>query len=159
MNFMNAEHGGQFVDTNILVYAYDVTAGKKQEKAKNLLSALWQSGEGSLSIQVLQEFYVTVTRKLLLPMPIDSAAQILADFAQWRVYSPKPVDLVAAVELQRRYKLSFWDSLIVLAAKRLRCDRIWTEDLTEGAVYEGIAVCNPFAGLMRVQELQGRYNT
>lgn len=68
--------------------------------------------------------------------------------------SPKPADLAAA-----RYQLSFWEAMIVLAAKRLRCDRIWTEDLAEGAVYEGIAVCNPFAGPMRVQELQGRYNT
>jgi len=158
MNFMTAEHDGQFVDTNVLVYAYDVTAGKKREKAKNLLSTLWQSGEGSLSIQVLQEFYVTVTQKLFPPIPIDNAAQILADFAQWRVYAPKPADLVAAIELQRRYQLSFWDAMIVLAARRLHCRKIWSEDLTDGAVYDGIAICNPFAESMQVQERPRGYD-
>lgn len=136
----------QFIDTNILVYAHDVSAGTKHEQAKTLLQSLWTSRMGCLSIQVLQEFFVTITRKVPKPLPALHASQIIADLSVWRVHSPTAEDVIQAIDLQTRYQTSFWDSMILLSARQLNCKTVWSEDLSAGQSYYSVQVRNPFVG-------------
>ena len=115
---MTAKPGSQFVDTNILVYAYDLTAGNKHRLAKELVGSLWEEYSGCLSVQVLQEFYVTITRKVPKPLAPEKAAEIIQDLLAWKVYAPQAGDVLAAINLQRRYTLSFWDAMIVQKARQ-----------------------------------------
>jgi predicted nucleic acid-binding protein len=141
---MRAERALQFVDSNILIYAYDVTAGVKHDQAKALIARLWESRHGCLSIQVLQEFYVTATRKVTRPLTGDVAAEVVADLAAWRVHTPIVEDVNQAIAIQRRYAISFWDAMIIRSAAQLGCATLWSEDLNSGQVYEGVRVANPF---------------
>jgi predicted nucleic acid-binding protein len=141
---MSAEAGLQFVDTNILVYAYDSSAERRHELARALLAELWQSGQGCLSIQTLQEFFVTITRKVAQPMPADQAAQIISDLGHWKVHTPTVEDVLTAIALQQRYRLSFWDALILTSAERLECGVVWSEDLNPGQSYTTVKILNPF---------------
>lgn len=142
---MSARPGYQFVDTNILVYAHDTSAGAKRDCAAALLEELWESRTGCLSIQVVQEFYVTITRKVARPLEGGAAAQILADLSVWRVQVPDVRDVLAAIELQRRYGIAFWDAMILQSAARLGCETVWSEDLNPGQLYGEVQVVNPFA--------------
>lgn len=142
---MTGRSGWEFVDTNILLYAHDVSAGDKYRQAKWLVADLWRSGKGCLSIQVLQEFYVTVTQKIPKPVPAETAVQIISSLAEWRLYTPEIHDLLDAVDIQQRHSIAFRDALIICSAVRLDCAIIWTEDLSSGRDYEGISVCNPFS--------------
>lgn len=132
-----------FVDTNIFVYARDSSAGDKYSKAKQLVCNLWRLKEGCLSIQVLQELYVTLTKKIPNPMKSDTAASVVSDLGQWIVHSPETEDILQAINIQHKYGLSFWDSMIICSAARLNCEKILSEDLNAGQVYEGIKVINP----------------
>lgn len=134
----------QFVDTNILIYAHDCSAGPKHDRARELLQTLWRERSGCLSIQVLQEFYVNVTRKVAHPLSSESAAQIIADLAVWQIHRPDTNDVLGAIRLQGRLQLSFWDAMIMTSARRLGCEIVWSEDLSHGQVYEGVEVHNPF---------------
>jgi predicted nucleic acid-binding protein len=137
--------GGRiFVDTNILVYAHDLDAGKKNDIARTLISELWRTRQGVMSTQVLQEFYVTVSRKLPAPLDRSMARQIVGTYQAWNVHSLDVFDIVAASEIEERYQLSFWDALIISAARRVNADRLLTEDLQSGQRMEGILVENPF---------------
>jgi len=142
---MRAERVLQFVDSNVLIYAYDVTAGVKHEQAKALVAGLWESRYGCLSIQVLQEFYVTVTRKVARPLAGDVAAEVVADLAAWRIHAPSVEDVGRAIAIHRRYAISFWDAMIIRSAAQLGCTTLWSEDLGSGQVCEGVRVVNPFA--------------
>jgi predicted nucleic acid-binding protein len=141
---MNDEPALQFVDSNILVYAYDLTQGKKHEQAKALLLSLWESGMGCLSVQALQEFFVSVTRKSAIPLPAEQAKQIIQDFSDWKVHRPGVRDVVAAIDLCQRYQISFWDAMILQSAHQSGCGVLWSEDLSEGEDYAGVKVVNPF---------------
>jgi predicted nucleic acid-binding protein len=134
----------QFIDTNVLVYAHDISAGSKNVRAKQLLQGFWESQTGCLSVQVLQEFYVVVTRKVSKPLDIQIARDIIADLSYWRVHSPTPEDVLSAIDLQGRYQLAFWDAMIIRSAKKLGCQRIWSEDMNPGQMYDGIEITNPF---------------
>ena len=134
----------QFLDTNVLIYAHDRSAGDKHLRARDLIQGLWQSGEGCLSIQVLQEFYVNATAKVARPLAPDTAAQIIADLSVWQVHRPGVEDVLDAIRLQGRYQLSFWDSMIVASALQLGCQTIWSEDLDPGQVYDSVRVQRPF---------------
>ena len=142
---MHADRALQFVDSNVLIYAYDATAGVKHEQAKALVAALWESRHGCLSIQVLQEFYVTVTRKVTRPLAGDMAAEVVADLAAWRVHAPLVEDVNQAIAIQRRYAISFWDAMIIRSAAQLRCATLWSDGLNAGQVYAEVRVANPFA--------------
>ena len=109
-----------------------------------MVQELWQSGEGCLSIQVLQEFYVNVTQKVARPLTSDVAAQIIADLAVWQVHCPGVEDVLDAIRLQVRYQMSFGDAMIVASAIQLDCQTIWSEDLNPGQVYGAVTVMNPF---------------
>ncbi len=141
---MPGDPGYQFVDTNILVYAHDLSAGEKYTKAKQLVQGFWESKTGCLSVQVMQEFYVTVTQKVSKPLDIRTATRIITDLSYWRVHSPVPGDILSAIELQGRYQVSFWDAMIIQSAAKLGCRVIWSEDLNPGQVYKGIELLNPF---------------
>lgn len=138
-------HQCQFVDTNIFLYAYDLSEPVKKKKAENLVSALWQSRQGAISIQVLQELYVNLTRKLPKPVSFELAAKIIADLGQWRLHEPVLTDLQRAIELEKGYKLSFWDAMIVSSALQMGCKVLWTEDLGSGQYINDLIIRNPFS--------------
>ena len=141
---MSESSGLQFVDTNVLIYAHDLSAGDKHSRARQLIQELWQSGEGCLSIQVLQEFCVNVTQKVAKPLAPEAAAQIVADLAAWQIHWPGVEDVLDAIRLQQRYQLSFWDAMIVASAIQLGCETLWSEDMNPGQVYDRVRVLNPF---------------
>ena len=134
----------QFVDTDILIYAHDRSAGGKHTRAGELIQDLWRSEAGCLSVQVLQEFYVNVTQKVPKPLPPEVAGEIIADLSVWQVHRPAVPDILDAIRLQGRYQLSFWDAMIVASAIQLGCQTIWSEDLNPGQVYDQVAVASPF---------------
>lgn len=134
----------QFVDTNVLIYAHDRSAEHKHTRARELTRELWQTGEGCLSIQVLQEFYVNVTQKVAQPLASEVAAQLIADLSVWQVHRPGIEDILDAIRLQERHQVSFWDAMIIASAIQLGCQTIWSEDLNPGQVYDRVTVVNPF---------------
>jgi len=138
---MNAK---TFVDTNVLVYAYDEREGYKQEAAKRILHYLRQERSGALSMQVLQEFYNTVTRKLASPLPKDKARLIVDRFGYWCV-ATTPEEIKRAFRLEDEARIGFWDALIVAAAIKSGATRILSEDLNPGQTIAGIQIENPFA--------------
>lgn len=132
-----------FVDTNILVYAHDVSAGNKHQKAKDIVSDLWVSGLGVISTQVLQEFYNAVTRKVPKPLPLQEARRKVSDFSKWGVVVIGVDDVLDAIDIQARHGFSFWDSLIISAAITADARVLITEDLTDGQEVRGVLVSNP----------------
>lgn len=142
---MSGERSREFVDANVLVYAYDASAGKKKADAERLLAQLWESGTGCVSVQVLQEFFVTVTVKVATPLSIDEAADRIRDFGAWRVFAPGQDDVLRAIALHKQAKVTFWDAMVVHAAAELGCDVLWTEDLNDGQVIQGVRIRDPFA--------------
>jgi predicted nucleic acid-binding protein len=133
-----------FLDTNVLVYAFDRSAGRKREQARQLVTGCWEKENGCLSLQVLQEFYVTVTRKIANPLQPATARQIVAELAQWRLHAPEAEDLLQAIDLRQRWQISFWDAQIVQSAAGLGCRVLYTEDLNHGQLYGQVRVVNPF---------------
>jgi predicted nucleic acid-binding protein len=111
---------------------------------KALLRSLWLSRQGALSIQVLQEFYITVTRKVASPYSAREAANIVEELSTWSVHAPAVSDILAAIELQIRYQLSFWDAMILQSATVLSCGVLWTEDLSHGQMINQTTIRNPF---------------
>lgn len=141
---MSADRQREFVDTNILVYAHDVSAGEKNNVAQQIIRDLWDAGSGCLSIQILQEFYVTVTRKVFKPLSVHDAEDIIRDLSYWHVHSPSAADVLGAIDLQQHYGISFWDAMVLHSAICLKCSVLLSEDLAHGQVYEGVEVKNPF---------------
>jgi len=134
----------QFVDTNVLVYAHDLTAGEKHRRARALVEELWDTRVGCLSVQVLQEFFVVVTRKIPAPLGAEAAARIVDDLAHWHVHAPGTGDVLAAIDIHQRTGAPFWDAMILRSAKELGCQALHSEDLNPGQEYEGVQVRNPF---------------
>ena len=135
-----------FLDTNVLVYAHDRSAGEKHQTARDVVLDLWERGLGILSTQVLQEFFTAVTRKIAKPMGTASARQIIEDLLKWSVVVNDGDSILAAVDILDRYKLSFWDSLIIQAAVRGGADLLLSEDLSDGQTIHGVRIHNPFQG-------------
>ena len=134
-----------FVDTNILIYAHDLDAGHKRTLAAALLKDLWTTRLGVLSTQVLQEFYVNVTRKISSPLSPAAARGIVAGYCVWQIEVLGPDTVVRASEIEERHDLSFWDALIVTAALQGHAAKILSEDLNPGQTIEGVLIENPFA--------------
>ena len=134
-----------FVDSNILIYAHDIDAGIKQQRAEQRLRELWASGNGRLSTQVLQEFFVNVTRKLATPVAKATAREVVATYGTW-IQEPTTADtIVRAADLIELAQISFWDALIVAAAEQCGARHLWSEDLSAGRKIAGITVINPLA--------------
>ena len=132
----------EFVDANILIYANDGGAGAKHVKAVELLERLFAEGAGALSIQVLAEFYSVATRKL--SRTSAEAEAVIRDLGGWTIHRPAHADLLKAAQLHRRYKLAWWDALILTSAIELGCAVLWTEDFSDGQRFGGVTVRNPF---------------
>jgi len=133
-----------FVDTNILVYAYDLDAGEKYTVAKEIVSDLWNSRTGILSTQVVQEFYVTLTRKIPSPLKKTQARRIIGNYLSWDVALNDGRTILQASEIEETYNISFEDAMIISAAYTKNASLLLTEDLNSGQQIEGIRVLNPF---------------
>jgi predicted nucleic acid-binding protein len=138
-----------FVDTNVLIYAYDLDAGGKRATASDLLRRLWSDGTGALSTQVMQEFYVNATTKIAKTVTPAKARAVISRYAVWKVVMITPDSVIRASELQERHRLSFWDAMIVTAASEAGAAILYTEDLNHGQSIEGVQVVNPFVGDVR----------
>lgn len=133
-----------FIDTNILVYAYDMDAGVKHLKAKKLMQEYWETEDGVISTQVLQEFYVTVTRKLPNPLSKQIARDVVQTYRAWHIYRPNIEDILTASEFEQRHQFSFWDGLIMVAAQMSGATTLITEDLQDGRQINSVKIVNPF---------------
>ena len=133
-----------FVDTNVLVYSHDVDAERKHQIAQNILLELWKNRNGVLSVKVLQEFYVTMTRKVLHPIHPNRVRNIIRDYFSWHIEINDFNSILIASRIGEDYKISFWDALIVAAALKAKADKILTEDLKAGQIIEGMPIENPF---------------
>lgn len=132
-----------FLDTNVLVYTDDHRYPEKQERASQLYKRARLSGAGVVSLQVLQEYFVTVTKKL--GVPVELAKSKVALFSRLVVVSFEAHDVLEAIDLKEACRVSFWDALIVRAAKKSGCGVLYSEDLNTGAKIAGIEIVNPFA--------------
>ncbi len=133
-----------FVDTNVLVYAHDRDSGRKHRQATKLLEELWRDRSGVLSTQVLQEFYVSISRRVERPLSRTKASRLLNVYLSWAVIVNDGTSILEALDLERRYRLSFWDALIVQAANRAAASALYSEDLSHGQLYGAVPVINPF---------------
>ncbi|HEX4427098.1 MAG TPA: PIN domain-containing protein [Terriglobales bacterium] len=132
-----------FFDTNVLVYADDKAAPEKQRRALELVAEHRRAGTGVVSMQVLQEYFVTVTRKLHVdPSIARRKVELLAEFD---VAMPEVADVLAAIDLRRLHRFSFWDALVLRAAKQSGCDILLSEDLQEAREVDGVRIVNPFS--------------
>jgi predicted nucleic acid-binding protein len=130
-----------FIDTNILIYAHDLDAGEKHDKASQLIRDIWDRREvPSLSIQVLQEMHVNLVRK---GVSVDESVDTVRRYLAWRVVNNTKTLLRRAFDVQQRWQLSFWDSAVVAAAQQAGASALWSEDLNAGQDYGGIVVVNP----------------
>jgi len=139
---MNAD---VFVDTNVLVYARDLGEAIKQPIATDWMAQLWSSRRGRVSMQVLNEYFVTVTQKLKPGLPYDLAWGDVMDLLAWK---PVPTDIAVLTKtraVQEQHGLAWWDAQIVAAARQAGCRRLLTEDLQDGQEIDGVVVVNPFA--------------
>jgi predicted nucleic acid-binding protein len=135
-----------FVDTNVLIYAHDIDAKAKHDVAKSVLRELWTQRTGVLSMQVLQEFYVNVTRKIASPLPKDVARLVVNSYSIWCMETT-PAEIAAAFRIEDESRIGFWDALIVASAVKSGTVRILSEDLNAQQMIAGIRVENPFATL------------
>jgi predicted nucleic acid-binding protein len=135
-----------FIDTNVLMYAHDVAAGAKRQIAEKVLRELWNEQSGVVSVQVLQEFYVNVTRKIPVPLSKEAARQVVRNYAVWCVEITS-TEISAAFQIEDESRIGFWDALIFSSAARSGATRILSEDFNAGQSIAGVIIENPFAAL------------
>jgi predicted nucleic acid-binding protein len=134
-----------FVDTDILMYAYDRSAGLKHERARQLIERLWISEQGVLSTQVLQELCINLRRKLARPLPLEEVRRLIQDYLSWEIVVNTPASVLQALEIEVRYKTSFWDALVLQAAESSGAAVLYSEDFAAGQRYGPIHVINPLS--------------
>lgn len=135
-----------FLDTNVLVYAYDTTDAVKRACAIDGLERLGRSHLGALSVQVLGEFFFTVTRKIPQPLTLEDAERSVTHYVRsWTIYDLTEQTVLEAMRAVRQYQLSYWDGLIWATAKLNRVPNILSEDFQDGILLEGVRVWNPFS--------------
>ena len=133
-----------FVDTHVIIYAYDVSAGDKHRAAARILSGLWESGNGMVSTQVLQEFFAGVTRNLPKTIEKDLAKDIVKDLLKWQVVVNTGEFILDAIDVCLRFGYSFWDAMIIEAAIKGGAALLLSENLHDGQVIGGVEIRNPF---------------
>jgi len=131
-----------FFDTNVLIYTDDASAPAKQQRAVDLVAQHFRAGSGVLSLQILQEYFVTVTKKLGVDAKI--ARRKIELLAEFNVVTTDLADVLAAIDLNRLHGFHFWDALMVRAAKQSGCRVLFSEDMPYGQEVEGIRIVNPF---------------
>jgi predicted nucleic acid-binding protein len=132
-----------FVDTNILLYAHDRSAGLRHERGRQLVEQLWASGQGVLSTQVLQELCIILRRKIARPLPVEEIRRIIQDYLSWEIVINDSASVLQALEIELRYQTSFWDALILQAAESSGAAILYSEDLATGQKYGAVQVVNP----------------
>jgi predicted nucleic acid-binding protein len=135
-----------FVDTNILIYAHDRSTGTKHERARQLIERLWTSGQGVLSTQVLQELRVNLRHKVAKPVSADEIRGLIRDYMSWEIVVNAPDAMIRALEIEARFKTSFWDALILQAAEQCGAAALYSEDLAGKQRYGSVQVVNPLLG-------------
>jgi predicted nucleic acid-binding protein len=133
-----------FLDTNIIVYAHDRSSRDKHAAAREIMDYLWESRKGVISVQVLQEFFVCVTKKISKPLLIKNARVILEYLSTWNVIVNDKYITLKAIDLQEKYQFSFWDCLVIQAAIQGQARILLSEDLPDGQVVEDLKILNPF---------------
>jgi predicted nucleic acid-binding protein len=136
-----------FVDTNILMYAHDTSAGEKHERAKALVEELWRDRTGIVSTQVLQELAVNLRKKARKPLDTKTTRELVADYLSWQVVVNGGESILEALDLEERYQISFWDALVIQAAQSAGAAIVYSEDLSDGQIYRGVRVVNPLRDL------------
>jgi predicted nucleic acid-binding protein len=132
-----------FVDSNVLIYAHDLDAGTKYRIANSLLRQLWENRTGVLSVQVLQEFYANITRKVSKPISQTQARMAVEEYSRWSIETT-PHDIALAFRIEDEARISFWDALIVASAVKRGAVRILSEDFNPGQKIAGVLIENPF---------------
>ena len=132
-----------FFDTNVIVYTYDEDTPSKRDVARMMMKDSLFAQTGVVSGQVLGETYVTLTKKL--KVPVEDAREEIQRLAGFHVVEISSLIVLQAIEIQEEYQLSYWDSLIIAAAEFASCDIVWSEDLNDGQCYGSVTVRNPFA--------------
>ena len=132
-----------FVDTNILMYAHDASAGAKHDRAKALIEELWRDRTGVVSTQVLQELAVNLRRKAGRPLDAKATRDIVTDYLTWQVVVNSGDSILDALDLEARYRISFWDALVLQAANASGAEVLYSEDLSDGQTYGSVRVVNP----------------
>lgn len=134
----------EFCDTNVLAYASDVHSPKR-DTARELVRRLTNDRRGVASIQVLQELFVTLTRKHATPLPQNDARAIIAQLAlAWHIFEPTTADVLRAIDNASAWQVSFWDAMLLTAANQVGTSLLWSEDLNDGQTYGAATVRNPF---------------
>ena len=132
-----------FVDTNILMYAHDTAAGEKHRRAKALVEELWDTRAGVVSTQVLQELAVNLRRKAKKPLDAKATRDVVSDYLAWHVVVNSGDSILEALDLETRYRVSFWDALVIQAAHAAGAEILYSEDLSDGQRYGTVRVKNP----------------
>jgi len=133
-----------FLDTNLLLYAFDAGSPAKHAVAVRILEDLWKSGNGILSTQVLQEFFVNVTKKIPKPLSVTVGREIVEDFLKWRIVPIEGRTILRAIDLHEKHKYAFWDSLVIQSAIEGGARWLFSEDLKDGQKIGDLAIRNPF---------------
>ena len=132
-----------FVDTNILMYAHDASAGAKHDRAKALVEELWRDRTGVVSTQVLQELAVNLRRKAGRPLDAKATRDIVTDYLTWQVVVNSGESILDALDLEARYRISFWDALVLQAANASGAEVLYSEGLSDRQTYGSVRVVNP----------------
>jgi predicted nucleic acid-binding protein len=132
-----------FVDTNILMYAHDTSAGEKHDRAKTLVEELWRDRTGVVSTQVLQELSVNLRKRVRRPLDAKATRDIVADYLTWQVIVNGGESILEAIDLESRYQILFWDALVIQAAQLSGAEILYSEDLSDGQKYGSVTVINP----------------
>ena len=133
-----------FIDSNVLVYAYDQHDANKQDIAQSVLTKSIENGNGTLSTQVIGEFFTIITKKIPIQLSADEAWEIIKTLTVLPVLHIDMAMVHRAIETHKQYKTTYWDSLILAAAERAGCTTVITEDLQHGGIYHGVKIINPF---------------
>jgi predicted nucleic acid-binding protein len=141
---MNYTNDKCFVDTNIIIYAYDKSSDQKHQTACRIMKELWEKKNGILSPQVLQELFVTVTKKIPNPLNTKSAYKLVESLGKWELIQPNLHVILKAVEIHEIYSFSFWDALILSSAVNSGAKFLLSEDMHHGFKLDPIQVINPF---------------
>lgn len=132
-----------FLDTNILVCAFDKDEKTKHEKAKIILADCWNQQSGILSTQILQEFYVSLTSKIPNKLSINEASEVIKELLSWTIYEIMTQDIITATEIQDQYGYSFWDSLVISMAQKSDAELLYSEDMQDGQKIGSLTIVNP----------------
>ncbi|NNM53821.1 MAG: PIN domain-containing protein [Spirochaetales bacterium] len=138
-----------FFDTNTLVYANDGADPAKRVRAREVIREAIITGTGCISTQVLAEFWVTVTKKLKRPLSVELAREQIHLFSAFRIMPVEQTTVLETLRIQERWQLSYWDAQILASALQARASSVYSEDLQDGCIIEGISVTNPFNSLQK----------